>query len=198
MKFTGNSSDIFMELSRQCPNSMIALDKANKVEGTKKGRILPYQALALYILTKPYNGKPILEIGTLIGFSAAIMAQASPNSQIVTLNPAMHEYEIAFNNLKEYPNVTIKTFLSWNFIEMYEGNFDLIFVDGDHNRIAKDLPWWDKLNPGGLMLFHDYSPLTSYKVYEAVNNFVANLGRELDVLLMDENKIGMAGIYKNE
>ena len=76
----------------------------------------------------------------------------------------------------------------------------MIFVDGDHNRIARDLPWFNRLQVGGLLLCHDYSPewewIPSPVVYAELNGMADRLGRAFDVRLVDNGKVGMVGFYR--
>jgi predicted O-methyltransferase YrrM len=162
----------------------------------------------------------ILEIGTALGYSAAMMAEAAPTAHITTLNPKEIEYPRAVKWLAPYTNVHVAKIKSWDFLEAarhfstptYQWQVDMIFVDGDHGQIKRDLPWWEFLKVGGLMLFHDYSPEGSARpcqpVYDAVNDFAVGLGREPDLLVdwgiepdllvIDDRGVGLAGFYKRE
>lgn len=182
-----------------------ALQRAKERTRQTKRQIEPFQAAALYALARQYHlgtpGVRVLEIGTAYGYSAAILAEALPNAEIITLNPKGNEVEAARESFAPYyPNIEIKQMTSVQFLEEYTGTFDLIFVDGDHKHVRNDLPYWDKLNIGGLMLFHDYSPAGTRRecppVYEAVNEFAQQTQHALDVLISDSDNIGMAGFYK--
>lgn len=167
-----------------------------------KRQIAEYQGAALYALATRYFGANahILEIGTAHGYSAAILAEACPDASIITLNPNAEEAALARENLKDYPNVEVVEAISWDYLKSYRGpKLDLVFVDGDHKRVRMDLPWWDWLKEGGLLLFHDYSPAGTYRecppVFEAVNEFSRLLGREPDVKVVEDEGVGMAGFY---
>ena len=45
------------------------------------------------------------------------------------------------------------------------------------------------------MLFHDYSPAEVW-VYNNVNLMAERLGRKPDILIVDSNLVGMAGLVK--
>jgi hypothetical protein len=51
-------------------------------------------------------------------------------------------------------------------------------------------------------VFHDYSPkdatIPCYPVYDALNAMAATLGRPLDVVAQDTDRVGMAGLIRNE
>lgn len=179
------------------------LERVQKRIPFLKRQIAPYQGASLYALALKYNtpNSHILEIGTAHGYSAAILAEACPNASIVTLNPNVEEAAIASENLAKYPNVEVVTEISWDYLKTYRGpKLDMIFVDGDHKRVRLDLPWWDWLKDGGLMLFHDYSPAGTYRecppVYEAVNEFGLLIGKEPDVLIVDDGGVGLAGYFQ--
>ena len=195
MILKGNRQWLMEAILEQCPKAAIALEQSKHI----RGQLESYQAAALYTLAEKYNqdGAHFLEIGTLHGYSASILAQAAPLAQIVTLNPAKHEIPQATAHLSRFQNVTIVVKKSWNHLAGYGGPpLDLIFVDGDHKRIKKDMPWWGWAREGGLMLFHDYCPEQCPPVYQAVSEMAALLGRHPDVSIMDDQKIGMAGFYK--
>jgi predicted O-methyltransferase YrrM len=177
--------------------------------GKKKGvqQIKDYQAMLLYGLAGQYNdpGDHILELGTYYGFSAAVMKLAAPACWLDTLNPAEWETEAASKNLAPLDRCAVWTMASWDALEedRFGPELSLVFVDGYHNAVARDVPWFNQLRTDGLMLFHDYVPGTAKvqqcePVYRAVNDLVAHLGRPPDVLLVDDQEFGMAGFYRRE
>lgn len=164
----------------------------------RKKQILDWQATALYYLAHPYDrvGGHVLEIGTARGFSAAVLSLACSRSSITTLNPDPEEAAIAAGYLRPCTNITILEMRSWDYLDAYRGpQFDLIFVDGDHNAVALDLPWFEKIRPHGLMLFHDYDEVLCPPVYQAVRKLA---GGQPDVELIDDSGRGIAGLYKRE
>lgn len=174
----------------------------DRVPHTKRA-VDKYQGAVLYALVKHHQPKRILEIGTALGYSAAIMAEAAPDATIITLNPLQHEVDQASRHLKDYPNVTIKIEKSWDFLRGYAGEkFDFIFIDGDHKRVRMDFAWWEHLSEGGVFLFHDYSPEESGRpcppVFEAVNELTRVLGRDTpDIYVIDNREVGLAGFVKD-
>jgi len=162
----------------------------------------PWQSALLYCLAIQYNrrGGAILEIGTAQGYSAAIMAEAATEARLTTLNPKDSEWTKARENLQDWRNATVLKVKSWDYFDQSDQHYDLIFVDGDHGQVERDLVFWERVKPGGLFLFHDYAAEGSARpcqpVYEAVNGFAARLGREPDVLVVDDRGVGIAGFYK--
>ncbi len=193
MQIRADAQTILAAIEREHPGAVRAVQAANG--RIAKRQILDWQAAALYALAKPYDRGCILEIGTLAGYSASVLAMAAPRATITTLNPSRPEAEVARANLRHYPNVAVVERRSWDFLDQDGSEYDLIWVDGDHNQIARDLPWFNRLKVGGLVLCHDYSPEACPPVYRAVNGMAGGL-HGMDVLLMDEFLIGMAGIYR--
>jgi predicted O-methyltransferase YrrM len=199
IRLYGTQEDIFNRIVVECPDALTAFEKSARI----KGHIFPHQAVALYALARQYDGGEMLEIGTLHGYSASLLAQGAPAAHVVTLNNNADEAKVARVNLADYPGVEVIEAVSWEYLAEYDGpHLDLVFVDGDHNRVARDLPWWHWLKPDGLMLFHDYSPATAAHpspiVYDTVRGFADGLHRELDVEIIDSLLDGLAGLYKRD
>lgn len=168
------------------------------------GAMRDYQLAALYRLAEQYDGGRILEIGTLQGRSARILAAAAPSAQIVTLTPDMYGAKIARKNVRDL-NVEVVVTRSVDYLAQDCALWDMVFVDGDHYRVAEDVPWFNKLAVGGLIVFHDYtapSERHSRKAYPpvvaAVDGLGERLGRAPDVLLVDSLAVGMAGFYRRQ
>jgi predicted O-methyltransferase YrrM len=175
----------------------------------RKLQLLPYQLAALYHLARALDapGARFLEIGTGHGASGYILAKAAPRAEVlsVTTSPAEAAAATAFWQAHGCGRIYACPVASWDLLERTAADpvpLDLVFVDGDHNRIARDLPWFNRLRPGGLFLCHDYSPQDSRSpsaiVYAELNRVSGQLERIFDVLLEDEHKIGMAGFYRRE
>lgn len=165
-----------------------------------KGSVFEFQASILYFLMRWYDfpGAKVLEIGTYYGYTAAIMAEAAPSAKIITLNPTKWEWEKDRENLMDYKNVTTYCAASWDFYKTWSDPFCFIFVDGDHKQVERDLVWWNMLEPGGIMLFHDYSPKGSPKACPPVYRVMERLRkvRDPDILIVDNRLIGMIGWRK--
>ena len=200
MKLNGTADAIIEAVAQTCPEAREALLYSALLHHSRA--VAPYQAAALFALARRCNfeGARVLEIGTARGYSASILAQACPLASIVTLNPEAHEAAEARRNLAAYPNVDVVEMKSWDYEVASAGNFDFVFVDGDHKHVRRDFPWWDRLNVGGTIIFHDYSPAGTYRacvpVFEALNEFAAMLGRDFDVQVVDNGGVGMAGFTK--
>jgi len=118
MKLHDTPDNLLRHLLNTYPEMQAALDRARKhVPNAKpKREIALYQAAALYALATPYNGKRLLEIGTALGYSAAVLAEACPDAEIITLNPNAEEVIVATRNLAAYPRVKVLPIKSWDFL----------------------------------------------------------------------------------
>jgi predicted O-methyltransferase YrrM len=207
LRLTGLTAD---ELLKGFTDSHPELKKLEKqaresVPNTKKA-IYPYQAALLYHLAKPYDGGQALEIGTAYGYSCFFLASAMPKSRIVTLNASEGEWVEDVKILARFPNVTCLHRRSADYFKESDGTaiYKFVFVDGDHRPrpLKEDMQYFNRLLTGGLIIFHDYSPLGSGRecppVYEGVNDFARLLGREPDILVVDDKQVGMAGFIRKE
>lgn len=206
VKIVNKTSNEIVDIIRQKHREIDAvLALSNSVKQHYKGTVQDYQAACLYALAKPYNIKSarILEIGTGLGFSTSFLAQACPDSEIITISArhdeSDHAKNIIYRNLG-FKNVEFVVGKSWEYYTP-DNKFDFVFVDGDHARVQKDLVWWDNLYQDGLILFHDYCPDFAHNpqphVYATLNAWKDNLQKdEFDVLIVDNFNIGMCGMYK--
>lgn len=190
------------------PSAREALARAEQIK-RGKGSVKPNEAACLHALARQFDrpGAAILEIGTLVGYSAVIMANAAPRADIFTVNPVRHEFDQAARNLAPYHKVHRFLGTSAELFDLHSGSpfyirpFDMALIDGDHREAAVrlDLRWWERLNPDGLMLFHDYDERGAPDVVRVLDEFAASLGRPFDVAVLgdgaDEGR-GLVGWYK--
>jgi predicted O-methyltransferase YrrM len=177
------------------PNAGPAIKRSSVI----RKQLKTYQAAALYWMAEEFNldGSRIMEIGTFLGYSTSVIAQAAPRAHITTMNPKPKEVETARKNLSKCRNVTFVTMASWDYYPAAPCNIEMVFVDGDHKRVRRDLPWWNLLAYGGLMLFHDYTIESCAPVVAAVDQLCASQKKVApDVVIIDSDGVGMAGVYK--
>ncbi len=205
LSLSGTDADVLAEIRTMHPKVDGILARALELVPYGKRQITPTQGAFLYAAARPFNreGARILEIGTFHGYSAALLAMACPRAMIVTLNPRRDESARARLFLGSLHNVEVMEYLSWDYLSIYRGPvFDIVWVDGDHKQIKRDLPWWGRLRVGGLMIFHDYAPDGTHRpcqpVYDALNEMSAKLGRPFDVSAIDDGGVGLVGFYKRE
>jgi len=195
MNFEGDVSRIHQEIEKLCP--------IIPTPPPVKQKVLGYQMEALFVLARLYNqpGERILEIGTGHGASGYMLAKAAPEAQIIslTINPVEAAQAMVLWLKSGCHNITSIVEASVAYLGMTAAtSWSMVFVDGDHNHIARDLPWFNRLSIGGLFLCHDYSPAASRVVYAELNAMAVRLGRQFDVILIDEENIGMAGFYRRD
>lgn len=176
------------------PDVRKVIETADVLVKDRAQSILDYQAALLYYVAKQYNGELIVELGTKYGFSTAILAQAAPDSRIITIEKYTHIMGEAGKALKQFKNVEFYNAVSWEFAEkVRDGKVGLLFVDADHKSAVRDTAaWWSRVREGGLVFYHDYNEKRFPDVIKAVN-----LYGEPDIIYLSEG-IGMAGKFKRE
>ena len=97
---------------------------------------------AMIQIMKIQEPKRILEIGTAIGYSALRMAEALPQTHVVTLEIDEIRVEQALANIKRAGLENQITVLKGNALELYEevselGPFDAIFIDAAKGKYVK-------------------------------------------------------------
>jgi len=93
----------------------------------------------LYNVTKHYNPKSILELGTNFGLGTLAFRLGSPNSQITTIEGSKTIYSINQKNFNQF-NIKDINFINNrfdSFLSRIENcKYDIIFIDGDHKGQA--------------------------------------------------------------
>ncbi len=195
MKISGTQDELWQQLAT--PGLAADLASTEHV----RGKMEPYQYAAVYTLARRYDGGHILEIGGFKGRGTLILSLAAPKASIITLEP--YYFEETSKAAAGCKNVTVIKDYSFRYLRKSRTAWDMVLVDGNHKRIKQDLPWFNRLKVGGLILFHDYTPADAVRsrcphVYAAVNDMGKSLGREPDVIVVDAEKIGMAGFFRRK
>jgi predicted O-methyltransferase YrrM len=98
------------------------------IVGAEKGKILQQ-------LIRKHKPKRILEIGTLVGYSAILMGkELESDATIMTIEIHAHEAKIAERNITRStikPTVRILVGDALDLLPSVEGPFDLVFIDAD-------------------------------------------------------------------
>jgi len=146
------------------------------------------------VLNKYANNLPenavIVEIGTYLGWSAVLLAMASPDTAHIWtidneagrqiqhwLEPGQEYGDLVESTFEEMGYDDKITFLCGDSIEvdwLPDCEIDLLFVDGDHSyegALADLIRWAPKVKLGGYMLCHDYN-------WESVKEAVAEYLRQ--------------------
>ncbi len=111
----------------------------------------------LHILAKAIGARPILELGTAIGYSATWFARAlPPDGQLITVEASPETAKTAGANLVRTgvgDRVTVLVGSAQDVLEDIEGPFDLVFVDINKDGYPDVLePCIRRLRVGGLLV----------------------------------------------
>jgi len=111
--------------------------KVSQMVGTSSSSIKDVKLL--YRLSKYFNFKNSLELGTSLGMGTYALALANPKTKITTIEGCSNTSAFANSQLKQKQADNIE-FVIGNFTEtipnLKDSNFDFIFFDGHHNKTA--------------------------------------------------------------
>ncbi len=122
--------------------------------------VIPHETVVYFqFLLSMIKPKKILEIGTAIGFSALVMAQAAPEAQIVTVDRNPEMIALAKENFAKFDKKNQVHLLEGDaaehLIELSE-TFDIIFMDSAKSKYVEFLPRaLDLLAGNGIILMDD-------------------------------------------
>jgi predicted O-methyltransferase YrrM len=207
LQLTGTNLEIAASMVAFDPDLGHILERVNlgMTKRYLKREIMPYEAACLYALARQFDrpGAEFFEIGTCYGWSALVMAAGAPHAHIATCTPNPSHIEAATANFAGHPNLELRPARSQDLLTDYRGPLlDMLFIDGDHNAVIHDMPWWNWLKVGGLMVHHDYCPADApirpcRPVYDCLNEWAAKT-HPFDVLIVNHEQAGLAGWYRRE
>ena len=150
----------------------------------------------------------VVEIGSYRGHMSRRMLH-HPNLKLIMVDPwgehISESYkstgdDFASHTAEEWANIKEKALnaVSWakGRVKVYQGTsegaaeyfkdefFDVVFIDGDHSyeQTKKDIiAWWPLIAPGGYLGGHDYRSDKNYGVIQPVDEFVSEIGLELEL-----------------
>lgn len=119
--------------------------------------IQPEVAQLLRVLLQISSAKSVLEVGTAIGYSAIIFAQALPwDGHVTTLEIRPEMVQAASENIKAaglQDKITVLEGDAYLSMEHLSGTFDCIFLDGAKGQYLRFLPLClSLLREGGLFI----------------------------------------------
>ncbi|MGT2911270.1 O-methyltransferase [Streptococcus cameli] len=123
--------------------------------------IIPHETVAYFrLLMQTLQPSRILEIGTAIGYSALLMAENSPQSQIVTIERNEEMLGFARDNLSKYDSRKQIELLEGDALEVLptleDDQFDFVFMDSAKSKYIVFLPEvLKKVKVGGLIVLDD-------------------------------------------
>lgn len=157
-----------------------------------------------------------LEIGTSTGRSAYAFATNLPDNKIYTVNMLPEQWHkdgglpthlipireigamLRENNIANFEQIYANT-LEWE-VPRYLSDMAFIFIDGDHatNVVCADSHrFWDRVAPGGYLMWHDFSPLRRAQhdwidsVMLGVEKFMEERGLDLEVVNIANSWVGV-------
>lgn len=121
----------------------------------------PKTAELLKVYARTYNPANILEIGTAIGYSGAVMLD-NCNASLTTIEKDEHMCTLAKDNFKALGLENRVSLLEGDAGEILQNllhqnkKFDLVFLDGPKSQYIKYFDYIDKmLNKGGVLIADD-------------------------------------------
>jgi predicted O-methyltransferase YrrM len=147
----GAGSKIFKNNERQ-------ISKVAKTAG-----ITAKRAELLFRLTQYFQSKSILELGTSVGMATSALSLGNPKANIITIEGCKETAKVAeeqFNHfkLKNTQPINSEFDVTLNASEIKNSKFDLIYLDGNHNKEAT-LKYFNTLlsniNNESVMVFDD-------------------------------------------
>lgn len=141
-----------------------------------------------------------VDIGTYYGRSAKVFLLATDDGFIVSLTPDPAHIARAAEELSSWIPLRCslqETTSAAFFVHTYN-QFDWVFVDGDHGpAVLQDARYWDRLRPGGVMIFHDYSPGRFPYVIRAVERVRSHSDCSVEWEAIDREGAGMIALRKS-
>lgn len=122
--------------------------------------IIPHETVAFFrFFLQATQPKKILEIGTAIGFSALLMAENAPDSQITTIDRNPEMIGFAKDNFAKYDKRQQITLLEGDAVDILanlEDSYDLVFMDSAKSKYIVFLPEvLKRLTLGGVVILDD-------------------------------------------
>lgn len=123
--------------------------------------IIPHETVAFFrLLLQMLKPNRILEIGTAIGFSALLMAENSPYSQITTIDRNEEMIGLAKENFAKYDSRKQIELLEGEAMDLLpalpDDSYDFVFMDSAKSKYIVFLPEvLKKVKVGGLIILDD-------------------------------------------
>lgn len=123
--------------------------------------VIPHETVAYFrLLMQTLQPKRILEIGTAIGFSALLMAENSPHSQITTIDRNEEMIGLAKENFAKHDSRQQIELLEGEAMDILpnlsDDTYDFVFMDSAKSKYIVFLPEvLKKVKVGGLIVVDD-------------------------------------------
>lgn len=191
---TGSPGEILSRFLHEYPRLYYSLQHMQGI----KSQVGLHQACGLMLMAEQFDRKTcsVLNIGCAFGYSTACLSRGAPLARIVSLDVDLKRIQIAQRALSNYRNVQLIRMKSWDYFD--DQRWDMIFVDGCHRAIWRDMPFYNRVKPGGLFLSHDYIPARFPFVVEALNGLEEQFDRPFDVRIYDDRGCGVVGMVRQK
>lgn len=168
-------------------------DVLRRIENDVRGRwypiIGPRKGRILADLVRRNMPKRILEVGTLIGYSAITMGkELGCDAEIVTIEIDEREAEMARRNIEEAeikPEVKVIVGDALEVIPRLEGEFDMVFIDAAKNEYLDYLRLVEDKIHGGTVIVADNVGPRSYGTRDYVDYVRGSGGYESRFIPVD-------------
>lgn len=122
--------------------------------------VIPHETVVYFqFLLAALRPKSILEIGTAIGFSALLMAQASPEAKVTTIERNPEMAALARENFAKYDSdqqITLVEGDAMDVLTTLEDDYDFAFMDSAKSKYIVFLPEiLKRLSVGGIVVIDD-------------------------------------------
>lgn len=122
--------------------------------------IIPHETVVYFqFLLQALRPKTILEVGTAIGFSALLMAQASPDAKVTTIERNPEMAELARENFAKYDVTQQIELIEGDAIDVLatlDATYDFAFMDSAKSKYIVFLPEiLKRLSVGGIVVIDD-------------------------------------------
>ena len=122
--------------------------------------VIPHETVAYFqFLLQALQPKKLLEVGTAIGFSALLMAQASPDAKITTIERNPEMAALARENLAKYDTAQQIEVIEGDAIDVLSAlpdGYDFAFMDSAKSKYIVFLPEiLKRLSVGGVVVIDD-------------------------------------------
>ena len=146
-----------------------------------------YVQSILHFIISSFKCETIIELGTLYGRSAILMAQSNKNIKIHSIENNQQHYAIAKNNIEKH-NLSdqITLYLGdcmeiLNTEEMQNLNADMIFIDANKAKYLDYLSWSEKfLKQNGIIVADN---IFIHKILDKYKNPNNNIHKNMEIFL---------------
>lgn len=191
----------FLNFTRGIASGPVTLDDVDRARDVFKVQLL------LYSLGRMIGATEMVEIGTMDGSTSVplLMVAEETGGVVHSVDPSpCEEARSLIRRCELFSHWQFHEMLADDFFRSYPNRIHLAFIDGDHRfqAVTNDaLNVWDRLERGGFMVFHDWSPCNpadpdpsdpaSFGVMRALRNTHRHLLRGYAMPIMP-NAIGHA------